>query len=93
MAAETVTVLLYDTDPSTSLEAGNSSINGQNVDEKFTWKESTTEKLLQLYKDNPCLYDSKCKDYHNRDTKRKVLEDIARSIGVTSKFFFSQGLG
>ena len=86
MASETVTVLLYDTDASTSMETGN---NNLGVDEKFTWKESTTEKLLQLYRDNPCLYDSKCKDYHNRDTKRKVLEDIARTIGVSSKSIVS----
>ena len=105
MASETVTVLLYDTDPSTPIETGNNgqrvddkfmwkkageaSIeagNGsQGVDEKFIWKESTTDKLLQLYKANPCLYDSKCKDYHNRDTKKRVLEEVARSVGVNSE--------
>ena len=51
----------------------------------FLWKDSLTERLIELFKGNPCLYDTKCADYHNRDLKKKILEEIADEVGTTSK--------
>lgn len=51
----------------------------------FLWKDSLTERLIELFKGNPCLYDTKCADYHNRDLKKKILEEMAGEVGTTSK--------
>ena len=39
--------------------------------------------LINLYEERPCLYNTKCTDYHNRDHRRKSLEEIANKIGTT----------
>lgn len=53
---------------------------------KYIWNEKLIEKLIELYKHHPCLYDAKMKDYHNRDLKRQNLEEIATELNTISKF-------
>lgn len=50
------------------------------------WKEETLEKIIELYREQPCLYNVKLKEYHNRDMKKMALEKIANDLGITSKY-------
>ena len=51
----------------------------------FLWRDFMTEKLIELFRDSGCLYDTKNPDYHNKDIKRVVLERIADEIGTSCK--------
>jgi hypothetical protein len=52
----------------------------------FLWRDALTEKLIDLFRESGCLYDTKNPDYHNKDLKRMVLERIADEIGTSCKF-------
>ena len=51
----------------------------------FLWKDALTERLIDLFRENVCLYDTKNVDYHNKDLKRLILEKIADEIGTNSE--------
>lgn len=55
----------------------------------FLWKDALTERLIDLFRDNACLYDTKSADYHNKDLKKAILERIADEIGTNSKYCLS----
>lgn len=59
------------------------------VSPPFLWRDALTEKLIDLFKESGCLYDTKNPDYHNKDLKRVVLERIADELGTNSKCEFS----
>ena len=43
-----------------------------------------TAKIVQLisfYEERPCLYKTTSKDYFNRDTRNKALQEIVDSLG------------
>ena len=43
--------------------------------------EERVVKLISLYKERPCLYDTKPKIYFNRDKRKKILKEIAGIFG------------
>lgn len=53
---------------------------------RFAWRDELVRKLIELYRDKPCLYDTRSKQYHNRDLRKKCYEEIAEQLGSTSKF-------
>lgn len=47
-----------------------------------------SEKLIFLVFDRRVLWDQKCKGYHNRDKSRKLWEEVAVELNITSKYRF-----
>ncbi|XP_014673022.1 PREDICTED: uncharacterized protein LOC106813400 [Priapulus caudatus] len=45
----------------------------------FNW----TEPFIELYEQNPCLYDVRSAGYHNRILRRSVVSNIAEELNVT----------
>ena len=43
------------------------------------WTEGMVSELITLYEERPCLYNTKAKDYFNRDLRRKSLEEIGKT--------------
>lgn len=52
---------------------------------EYRWTEERVEELISLFEERPCLYNTKAKDYFNRDKKKKALDEIAAVLGATSK--------
>ena len=52
---------------------------------KIEWNYDNVEQLIELYEQRPCLYDTKLKEYHNRDVKNVALQDIAKVLNTTAK--------
>ena len=52
----------------------------------FIWRESMIERLVELFKQHPCLYDSNNEHYHNKDHRKVILDEIANELGTDSKF-------
>ena len=42
----------------------------------FEWTEVNVGELITLYEERPCLYNTKSKDYFNRNYRSKTLEEI-----------------
>lgn len=42
--------------------------------------------LVEFYKTNPCLWDLRQEDHHNKDLKKTLLENISKSTGVEGKY-------
>ena len=55
---------------------------------EFRWTDEKVEELITLFEEKPCLFNTKLKDYFNRDKKKKALEEIATALGVTGKLPF-----
>ena len=55
------------------------------LEEHGRWSEELVDVLIDLYRSHTCLYDIKAKNYHNREMKRKAIEDIAKKLNKTSK--------
>ena len=47
------------------------------------WTEQKVRELIVLYEERPCLYNTKSKEYHNRDLRNKSYEEIASQLGIT----------
>ena len=56
----------------------------------YKWTEEKVDELITLYEARPCLYDTKSKQYSNRDSRRKALAEIATALATTGKFFATQ---
>ena len=52
------------------------------------WTEGVVSELITLYEERPCLYNTKAKDYFNRDLRRKSLEEIANILGKTGESWY-----
>lgn len=52
----------------------------------FEWTEEREEDLIQLWEDNPFLYNTELKDYLNLYKKRETIEKFASILGATGKF-------
>ena len=50
-----------------------------------TWTTETVSDLIDLFEERPCLYNTKHKDYFNRDLRSKALE-ISREIGFPGEY-------
>ena len=46
-----------------------------------TWTTEMIDRLIDLYEERPCLYNTKMKEYHDRDLRKKALEEIAECFG------------
>ena len=46
--------------------------------------ESDEADLIELWRENPCLYDITCKAYSNRNQKKKAIDDIADTLKMTA---------
>ena len=44
--------------------------------EETSWSVTNTRLVIDLYRDNPVLYDKKCKDYGNQVATKKVFSPI-----------------
>ena len=49
----------------------------------FKWTDVNTEKLIELFKSFPCLYDT-TKENHDRNKKKSAQESISASLGKYS---------
>ena len=49
------------------------------------WDCDKEDKLIELWKEMPCLYNISCKEYSNRITKRKALEEIGNKLDMSGK--------
>lgn len=49
------------------------------------WSTDRVSSLIDLYEERPCLYNTKHKDYFNRDTRSKSLLEISEVIGLEGK--------
>ena len=52
---------------------------------RFFWRDELVQELIDLYRERPCLYDSKSKDYHNREMKKKCYEEMAEHVGASGE--------
>ena len=50
-----------------------------------TWTIEKTAELIDLYQEKPCLYNTKHKNYFNRDHRAKALSEISEVIGLEGK--------
>ncbi|KAL5515722.1 hypothetical protein EMCRGX_G000929 [Ephydatia muelleri] len=48
------------------------------------WNYENIEQLIELYEQRPCFYDTKSKDYFNRDVRSVALQDIAKVLNTTA---------
>ena len=51
-----------------------------------TWTTEMIDRLIDLYEERPCLYNTKMKEYHDRDLRKKALEEIATALDVSGEF-------
>ena len=49
------------------------------------WTEERVDELIMLLEERPCLYNTTLKDYFNRNSKRKALEEIATTSAIAGK--------
>ena len=47
------------------------------------WSVERISALIDLYEAHPCLYNTKSKDYHDRDCRVKAIAEIATALEVT----------
>ena len=53
----------------------------------YTWTAEKIFELIDLYEERLCLYDTKHKDYFNRDLRGKALAEIATAVEFPGKRF------
>ena len=54
----------------------------------FKWTDVNTEKLIELFKSFPCLYDITKKEYHDHNKKKSAHESISASLFITGKYTY-----
>ena len=67
-------------------ESAKKMATNNDLSSRFAWRDDLVRELIELYREKPCLYDTRSKQYHNRDLRRKCYEEIAEHLGSTSKF-------
>ena len=50
------------------------------------WTADAISELISHYQERPCLYDTKIKDYFDRDKRSKALAEIAELLKVNGKY-------
>jgi Alcohol dehydrogenase transcription factor Myb/SANT-like len=53
--------------------------------ERVDWTDDKVSKLIELYEQEPCLYQTTCSDYHNRHTKKAAIARIAGQLNVAGR--------
>ena len=51
----------------------------------LAWTAERVSELIDLYENHPCLYNTKRKDYSNRNARSEAIEAIASTLHVTGK--------
>lgn len=54
----------------------NPSTASVSVKQKFKWKDKIVERLIELNKERPCLWNISNRSYSKRDVKEKALSEI-----------------
>ena len=49
----------------------------------FQWSYAKVEQLIDVIENRECLYNTKSKDYHNRDKRRSAMQEIATALTAT----------
>lgn len=52
---------------------------------RLVWSKVNTEELIVVYEENSILWDTKNKEYRNREKKIKILQEISVKFGCTSE--------
>ena len=50
----------------------------------FEWNYDTICQLIDCFEKFPCVYNTKLKEYRNRDKRDKALREIDEMLGTTS---------
>ena len=53
-----------------------------------TWSYPKTCELIELYEAHPCLYNTKHKEYHDRNLRSKALEEISKALEIPGTFCY-----
>ena len=53
----------------------------------YSWSMQKTFRLIEFYEENPCLYNTKEKQYHDRSLKSRVLVEILTALDVSGQSF------
>ena len=54
-------------------------------DKSYVWSAVKTQKLISLYKNYPCLFDTKSAVYKDKMLRQEVWQHLADEMGTTSK--------
>jgi hypothetical protein len=65
-------------------EAVDGTLEAEETSDCF-WPDSTTAKIIEMWRERPQLYDVTHRWYLNRDKKAEALSEIAREIKITGK--------
>ena len=55
---------------------------------ELRWTEEKVDNLVPLLNERPCLYNTKLRDYFNRDKKKAALDDIAAVLALQVSYAF-----
>ena len=50
-------------------------------------KYSQVTHMVKMIEARPCIWDPKCRDYHNRDIKAKAFNEVAKALNTDGKRF------
>ena len=50
--------------------------------ERMEWSSEDVEYLIELWKSYECLHNTKSKVYHDRDVRKKALEEIKAKLDI-----------
>ena len=50
------------------------------------WTVNKIEQFIDLYEQRPCLYNTKMKEYHDRDIRKKAMEEISGVLEVSGEY-------
>ena len=49
------------------------------------WSVETIGKLIELKEERPCLYNTKMKEYHDRDLRKKAMDEISTAMEISGE--------
>ena len=49
------------------------------------WSVETIGKLIELYEERSCLYNTKMKEYHDRDLRKKAMDEISTAMEISGE--------
>ena len=58
---------------------------GAGLNEEFEWTTAKCNDVIDLWQTHPCLFQTTCKEYHNRNVKSRSIEQIATVLQTTGR--------
>jgi hypothetical protein len=55
------------------------------MDSQTQWSVESEELLIELWQENPCLYDISSKEYANKVAKKKAIDEMAMKLSMSGK--------